>query len=102
VVERSGECKTFQPLLGILVYSYAAGIYLSEEIARLLSNVTGFFEDETALRRYRRHHLPMIRDCLTEVLATASESCVAANDCGREAEDRLLRAIREDSWSLDF
>jgi len=46
VVERSGECATFQPLLGILVYSYAAGIYPSEEIARLLSTVTGFFEDD--------------------------------------------------------
>src|SRR5690242_13840658 len=64
VVEHGGECATFQPLLGILVYSYAAGIYLSEEVARLLSNVTGFFEDAATLRQYRRHHLAKVKDCL--------------------------------------
>jgi hypothetical protein len=102
VVERSGECPAFQPLLGVLVYSYAAGIYLSAEIARLLSKTTGFFEDEAALRRYRRHHLTKVKDCLAEVLATASEGYVVAHDCAREAEDRVLRALREDSWTLDF
>ena len=102
VVEHSGECVTFKPVLGVLVYSYAAGVYPSAEIARLLSKATGFFEEEAALRRYRRHHLAKIKDCLAEVIATASESCVVTSDCEREAEERILRSIREDSWALDF
>lgn len=100
-VERSGECAPFQPALGVLVYSYAAGIYTSAEIARLMSKATGFWEDEATLRRYRRHHLARIKDCLAEVLSTMLEN-VQESDYQREAEDRVLRAIREDACALDF
>ncbi len=100
-VARSSECSAFQSVLGVLVYSYAAGIYASAEIARLLSKVTGVWEDEATLRRYRRHHLARIKHCLAEVLTTAS-AWLADSDCLREAEDRVLRAIREDACALDL
>lgn len=102
VVEGSGESAAFRAMLGVLVYCYADGVYASAEIARLWSVASGFLEDETALRRYRRHHLGKIKGCLAQVLATASPNVRGHADAASEAESRLLRAIQEDSWALDY
>ena len=109
-------------LLALLTYSYAAGVYDSSEISheldeddllRLLG--TSLPLDHHVFRQFRRQNRSELRDCLSRVLrrarATAISSyadwsmgrwlMVANNDFEEEAEERINRAIRADTFSLD-
>jgi hypothetical protein len=93
-------------LLGAIAYSYASGVYDSEEIERSLyetQNSATLAPEAWAdgIRYYRRNHRPEIERCLADVLRRTWDAG-EARDFTREAAERVNRAIRQDSWSLDF
>jgi hypothetical protein len=111
-------------LLALLTYSYAAGVYESSEIPNEigdqdLSCLLGspLPLDSQLLRRYRRHNRSELRDCLSRVLRHArteatsmsspdswsAERCShgAEDDFAAEADERINRAVRADTFALD-
>jgi hypothetical protein len=95
-------------LLGAITYSYASGVYDSEEIERALDEAQNPSLPETeayahGVRQYRRNHRIEIERCLADVLRRAcGVGELSEHDFTREATERVNRAIRQDSWSLDF
>jgi hypothetical protein len=109
-------------LLALLTYSYAAGVYNSSEISQELDEDnllrllgTSLPLDHHVFRQFRRQNRSELRDCLSRVLrrahATASPGyadwslgrwlTVANDDFEEEAEERISRAIRADTFALD-
>ena len=102
-------------LLGIMTYSYATGLYASEEIENSLNYGTGLDHvhslvfgnapASTVLRRFRRVNRGAIEQCLAAVIRSAcghlegSES--QSLDYLHEANARVAHAIQIDSWALD-
>jgi hypothetical protein len=116
------ETESSESLLALLTYSYAAGVYDSAEIPRefhgndlryLLGG--GVPADYHVLRRFRRHNRSELRDCLSRVLRSARQtssltpsepamgwwSRVGHDGCEQEAEERINRAVRADTFALD-
>jgi hypothetical protein len=76
----ANQSREFRPqmLLTLLTYSYASGLYESEEIeARIYSDPTlrylaaRTFPDRRTLRRFRRRQRPLIKQCLIHVFKEA-------------------------------
>jgi hypothetical protein len=116
-------------LLALLTYSYAAGIYNSaeipgefdqEDVLRLLG--TPLPSDHHVLRNFRRHNRSELHECLSQVLrrarattspsrehdpsadaewSTSRWSLNGNHDFSAEAEERINRAIRTDTFALD-
>ena len=118
------ECSTesSERLLALLTYSYAAGVYDSSEIPRemdqndllrLLGTEVPF--DHHVLRQFRRQNRSQLRDCLSRVLrsvradtdTTYAERSVSRwarggeDGCDEEAEERINRAVRADTFASD-
>jgi len=113
-------------LLTLLVYSYATGLYASQEIEEALnSNATIKYlcarerPDWLVLRNFRRANRPLICMALVELFQaslekrglcseSASRSWNGDDDNGRrltelvmEADHRVLRAVHLDSMAMD-
>jgi hypothetical protein len=118
--ERASESS--ERLLALLTYSYAAGVFDSAEIPREMdrNDLMQFLGtempfDHHVLRQFRRHHRSQLRDCLSRVLRSvrlAADTTYAgrsmnrwsmgANDgCDEEAEERIDRAVRADTFASD-
>lgn len=104
-------------LLALLTYSYAAGIYASEDIhwacksdpgARYLCANT--WPEERSLRRFRRQWRPLIQACLQWVCAVAKGSRTSrltefrnpvTGNQGQLAEQRIESALLMDMVACD-
>jgi hypothetical protein len=116
------EAEWSEHLLALLTYSYAAGVYDSAEIPRELDQNdlrdllgAGVPADYHALRQFRRHNRSELRDCLSRVLRSARETAGFSRGesssnwwlrgshdvCEQEAEERINRAVRADTFALD-
>ena len=101
------ECAAV--VLAILVYSYATGCFLSEEIEDSLekqfvtASLIGFRDarPSTILRQFRRAHRREIEECLASVLQFALARGNLGRDFRGEANARVLRAIEADFWASD-
>jgi len=122
--------KTFQRpmMLTLLTYCYATGAYGAvdielntrhDQMTRYLCART--YPDIDAIRGFRRLNRPQIRECLAVVLKRAWELRFSDEQAGnrsdsdpgnwqtlkftepltREAEERVARAVRTDSMTLD-
>jgi hypothetical protein len=119
---RGVDSESPERLLALLTYSYAAGVYDTAEIPHELdqNDLVGLLGggvrfDHQILRRFRRQNRDELRDCLSRVLRRARETPThtyaersssrwsgGGNDgCDEEAEERINRAIRADSFALD-
>jgi hypothetical protein len=116
------EAEASESLLALLTYSYAAGVYDSAEIPRELNQHdlrhllgAGVPADYHRLRQFRRHNRSELRDCLSRVLRSARETAFVphaepsvgwsprgGHDVSeQEAEERINRAVRADTFALD-
>jgi hypothetical protein len=118
--ERTMESS--ERLLALLTYSYAAGVFDSSEIPReidqndllrVLGTEVPF--DHHVLRQFRRQNRSQLRDCLSRVLrsiridtdSTYAERSVSRwargdeDGCDEEAEERINRAVRADTFASD-
>jgi len=116
------EAEASESLLALLTYSYAAGVYDSAEIPRELNQHdlrcllgAGVPADHHVLRQFRRHNRSELRECLSRVLRSAREPAFAPqgepswnwrprgghDGCDQEAEERINRAVRADTFALD-
>lgn len=103
-----------QVLLGILTYSYAIGMFLSDEIEAALTRsgqevILGgeVRSSSRSIRQFRRYHREIVEACMFAVLSAAARSApggtaIATETLRDEARRRLLRAVQYDSWALDF
>lgn len=117
---RGRERVTDSSLLALLTYSYAAGVYGSTEIPYELADFPQLLGaeckvDQHVLRQFRRQNHSELRDCLSRVLRTARGSCESnpmelssgrwpeadRDGCEQEAEERISRAVRADTFALD-
>jgi hypothetical protein len=117
--------ESSERLLALLTYSYAAGVYDSSEIPNALGHQdlapllgTPMPLDCHLLRRYRRQNRSELRECLSRVLRRARTESTsmtssqdgwsserwspgANDDFAAEADERINRAIRADTFALD-
>jgi hypothetical protein len=131
-VHAAGSTGSFEPgqpplprgrprvFLTLLTYSYAAGLYGSDEIADRISAdphlcylaaKTGISGSD--LRHFRRYHRAWLQDALATLLALACEAHACrdsgsgyadydlAASCGKAAERRINEAVLRDTMALD-
>jgi hypothetical protein len=119
---RGAVSESAERLLALLTFSYASGVYDSTEIPHEFGDEdlaqlpgTQVPLDQHALRRFRRNNRSELRDCLSHVLRRARSSSTSSypdcslgrwtmgnqEQCEAEAEERINRAVRADTFALD-
>ena len=97
-------------LFTLLAYSYARGVYSSQDIeegSRRLADFrylcAGDHPDTATLRRFRRLHWTELHGVLARLLQLGSgdTETVPSPAVETEAESRLVRAVRIDSLSME-
>jgi hypothetical protein len=117
--------RTGEILLALITYSYATGLYCSDDIELWLSEnrtlpdtcaiAFGCAGPAQTIRRFRRHERTRIQDCLSEVCRRAYHLLQGADvsteraitPCEEpnfltESMERIDRAIKLDCWAMDI
>ncbi len=105
-------------LLGLLVYSYARGIFFSRQIERLIlsdhalsRSAPAWLVDSAQIRNFRRHHKQPLQESLAALLSRAAMESARTNrssaglldqsEFARAAEERVNRAVLFDTMDFD-